>query len=669
MREHWGELLHVLLPLLDQVVRTGEAFWAHDHPFPLSRHGFVERTYFDISYDPVPLGSGLVGGVLCLVTETTGRVLSQRRMRTLSELGVGAVTVQQADEIAREVATVLARNPDDVPFAQLYLGEAGALRRVASTLADAGAGPELITPGGGSTAGTAAAEVLATGKPLSVPAAGFTGPPVRPEKTPESEPEIEIALVLPITSGSEVVGVLVAGVHPMYRLPGAYREFYDVLATTVSASVANAMSHEQERRRAAALAELDRAKTEFFSNVSHEFRTPLTLIAGPTEDALADQADPLSPGQRRRLEIVRRNAGRLRRLVDDLLDVARIEAGRLQADTVALDLAQTTRGIAESFAPAVERAGLRMRIDCPPLEHTVVVDPDMWEKILLNLLSNALKYTHEGQISVQLRALGDQVELTVTDTGIGIPADQLPLLFQRFHRVRGAAGRSHEGTGIGLALVHELIRLHDGEVAVDSRPGRGSTFTVRLPCGGTAITVGAPKRTSMVPRYLDEVMQWSGRPGAQVELSDLTAAESDDRMPRATVLIVEDNADLRAFLTTLLASCYTVIGTADGRAALTAIARHRPDLVLTEVTMPELDGFELLAALRGDPQTAAIPVILLSARAGADAAVEGLTAGADDYLVKPFSAQNLLARVRSNLELARLRNHESAWRIALVNAV
>lgn len=679
VREVWGsELQHVLLPLLAQVVNSGEAFWAHDHPFPLNRQGFVEETYFDISYDPVPWQDGRVGGVLCLVTETTDRVLSRRRLRTLSELGAATAGAQQTDEVAHEVVGVLLGNPDDVPFAQVYLRDAGTLRRAASTLGEPASGPLVIRPDDGTPAGKVTAEVLGTGKPVPAPAAAFVGSAFIGSG---ALPGIEVALALPITIGGAVDGVLVAAVNPRYPLPGAYRDFYDVLSTSVSASVANAQAHQRERGQVAALEELDRAKTEFFANVSHEVRTPLTLISGPAEDALADLVEPLPAGQRNRLEIMRRNARRLRRLVDDMLDFARIEAGRLLADTVELDLAELTRDIVDSFAPAIERAGLRVQIDCPPLARTAFVDPDMWEKILLNLLSNALKYTHDGQITVALhpqgdqaqvdQTRGDQVELTVTDTGVGIPAEQLPLLFQRFHRVRSSVGRSHEGAGIGLTLVHELVRLHGGEVTADSCEGQGSTFTVRLPFGRAATVLGAPKRTSMVGLYLDEALQWTEQPtAAALEEAAQAAFRVSSRAPTGTcVLVAEDNADMRAYLTALLEPHYTVVNTADGQAALQAVQRTRPDVVLADVMMPVLDGFGLLAQLRGDPLTAAIPVILLSALAGEEAAIEGLAAGANDYLVKPFSAPELLARVRSNLELGRLRSHESAWRVALLNAL
>jgi PAS domain S-box-containing protein len=415
-----------------------------------------------------------------------------------------------------------------------------------------------------------------------------------------------------------------------------------------------------QRRRVAELAELDRAKTRFFTGVSHELRTPLALIAGPAQDSLLDTDNPLPPVQRSRLELIHRNTGRLRRLVDTLLDFARIEDGGLRPNLVALDLGEVTRGIAESFVPAVRRARLTMSVDCVALGRPMLLDLDMWEKIVLNLLSNAVKFTFDGGIEIGLRMVGDDAYLRVRDSGVGIPADELPLLFQRFHQVQGVAGRSHEGSGIGLALVRELVELHDGDIDVASEVGEGTTFTVRIPARHADGDPTQVARPSVVEPYVDEALQWS--PAA--EDADPPAVPGAD-----VVLIAEDNTDLRQYLAGLLTPLYRVVLAADGEAALEQARRLRPDLVLTDVMMPRLDGFGLLRALRGDVTTVGIPVIFLSARAGQEAAIEGLDAGADDYLVKPFSSADLLARVRSNLDLARLRNHESAWRTALVNAM
>src|SRR6185312_8479026 len=274
----------------------------------------------------------------------------------------------------------------------------------------------------------------------------------------------------------------VAAVRPRLRLDDLYRSFFELAAAQIATSIANARAYEEERRRAEALAEIDRAKTAFFSNVSHEFRTPLSLMLGPLEEALAAPAETL-PERRDDLALVHRNGLRLLRLVNTLLDFSRIEAGRVQASYTPVDLASLTTELASVFRSATARAGLALEIDCPPLAEPVWVDQDMWEKIVLNLLSNAFKFTLEGGITVRLRQDGRRVRLAVEDTGTGIPAQELPRLFDRFHRVEGARGRTHEGTGIGLALVQELVKLHGGEARAGSVLGQGSTFTVTLPLG------------------------------------------------------------------------------------------------------------------------------------------------------------------------------------------
>ncbi|OLR94730.1 hypothetical protein BJP25_11120 [Actinokineospora bangkokensis] len=650
-RENWGELWEVLEPLLDRVLRTGRSFWAKDHPFPIERHGFLEQTYFDVSYDPVFVdGAGpadvVVGGVLCLVTETTGRVLGERRMRTLGKLGGALAGLDDLDRVARVAAATLGDNPDDVPHAVVYLTAGG------GPLRPAGAAGVRAEPRPVDLAGTdAEAEVLRTvvtdGEAAWLPSRA-------------GDPR---ALALPLTSTAGVLGVLVTGVNPMLDLSGGYREFLDLVAAAVSGALANAAAHGAERRRAEALAELDRAKTELFTNISHELRTPLTLIAGPAEDALADVDEPLPAAQRERVELVRRNAARLGRMVDNILDFTRIESGALRPERSGTDLAGFTAAIADVFRPAVERAGLRLVVDAPALPAEVSVDRDMWQRIVLNLLSNALKFTLQGTVAVRVADDGDRARLSVEDTGLGIPAADLPKLFDRFHRVREPAARSREGTGIGLALVAELVGLHGGEISVRSEPGVGSTFTVLLPYGDAPTAPGPGAREAVAEAYLDEALGWSEDPAAPLPRTDPRSTRG------AQVLVVEDNADLRGFLGRLLGRHWDARVAASGDEALAEVRRSAPDLVLSDVLMPGLDGFELLAELRGNPATKHIPVILLSARAGEEAAIEGLAAGADDYLVKPFSAQELVARVRSNLELARLRTRQAAWRAALVESL
>ncbi|MDP9365267.1 MAG: ATP-binding protein, partial [Chloroflexota bacterium] len=497
---------------------------------------------------------------------------------------------------------------------------------------------------------------------------------------PWGEP-VRHALAMPIASSGQTapLGVLVAGVSPNRALDEGYRSFYELLAGQVSVAIRNAGAFEEVRERAATLAELDRAKTAFFSNVSHEFRTPITLLLGPIEEGLADAELPLPPPHRERLLVAHRNALRLLKLVNALLDFSRVEAGRLDATFAPTDLARLTADVASTFRSAVEQAGLRLVVDCPPLPTPVAVDRDLWETIVLNLLSNAFKHTFVGEIAVSLRPAGDRVELEVRDTGVGIPPEELPRLFDRFHRVPNARARTHEGAGIGLALVQELARRHGGDVRVESVLGRGTGFFVTVPVGdgvilgdgaearaerGDAGTVSA--RASAAAAFAEEALRWlpDGDPLDPDERSsphegDVRASvptpDSPVPAPAARILLADDNADMRHYVARLLRRRYEVEAVADGATALAAARARPPDLVLADVMMPNLDGYGLLRALRADPRTSAVPVVLLSARAGEEARIEGLEAGADDYLLKPFSARELLARVGTRIELTRLR--------------
>lgn len=475
--------------------------------------------------------------------------------------------------------------------------------------------------------------------------------------------------------------LLVTAISPRKALEADYRTFLNLVAQQVATSFAEARAYEEERMRAQALAALDRAKTAFFSDISHEFRTPLTLMLGPLEELLAGTVGFRCGRARRTGTCVHRNAVRLLKLVNTLLDFARIEAGRVQAVYEPTDVAHLTAELVSVFRSTIERAGLRLRVECAPLPEPAYVDREMWEKIVFNLLSNAFKFTFTGEIAVRVQAYEDRVELSVRDTGTGIPAAELPHLFERFYRVRGARGRTQEGTGIGLALVHELVKLHGGVLRADSIEGQGSTFTIAVPRGSAhlpADRISAPRTLASTALgampYVQEARHWLPEPeqpagfntmvGAADSLPPLPfpqRAPQSGRVSGARVLVADDNADMRAYLTRLLQDSYEVDTIPDGDTALAAVRQALPDLVLADVMMPGRDGFELLRALRADPRTKTIPVLLLSARAGEEARVEGLEAGADDYIVKPFSARELLARMAAHLELSRLR-HEATRR-------
>jgi PAS domain S-box-containing protein len=640
---------HVLGPMLRGVLEGGEATWSVDQPLRLNRRGSVEESFFTYSYSPIPDGDG-IGGVLLVTSETTERVLAERRLRTLSELAAETARARSADEVCARAAGVLAGNLSDLPFSLLFLAEGDGTWRLGASAG--GGAPDPSRWPLGEVAGSQQAvlvEDVASRLPVGETAAAHA------------------ALVLPIGPAERraPAGCLVAGVGDFRRLDEAYRGFLGLVAGQIGTAIAGVRALEQERRRAEALAELDAAKTSFFANVSHEFRTPLTLLLAPLEDTLAQAGSALAPADRERLTVAHHNALRLLKLVNMLLEFSRIEAGGVRAVCEPTDLAAFTAELASMFRSAVERAGMRLTVDCPTLSQAACVDREMWEKIVLNLLSNAFKFTHAGEIAVTLRQAGPEAILSVRDTGVGIPEEELPRLFERFHQVQGVRGRALEGTGIGLALVAELVKLHGGSIRAESTPGRGSTFVVSVPLASAAgaaeaDTGGAAVRPipAGAGTYVAEATRWL--PGLAAEDAQPTA--SPDRREgeaaaglRPRVLVADDNADMRQYLARLLRGRYEVEEVDDGQAALAAARRRPPDLVLADVMMPELDGFALLRELRAGPQTGAVPVVLLSARAGEEARVEGLGAGADDYLVKPFSARELLARVGAHLEMARVR--------------
>jgi signal transduction histidine kinase len=680
VRETWSEVWDdQLKPLCESVRNTGVAVFAEDQLNPLLRFGYLEETYFTNCYSPIRDETDKIGGVLATTTETTQQVIGQRRLTMLRELATavsGAKTRLSAYLTAAD-----ALDPYDIPFALFYQVSGNLAERVALSglPANSAAAPREIDLTDRSSCWSLG-DVLQSRESLLITDVvdRFGSLPVEPwGESPHS------AFILPILSSNkeQVECLLVAGISPRLEFNAKYRSFLELVAQQVESSIATAHSYEQERQRAEALAELDRAKTEFFSNVSHEFRTPLTLMLGPAEDALTDRDDPLSPNQRQRIEVMQRNGLRLLKLVNTLLDFSRIESDRTSAVYEPTDLATFTAELASVFRACIEKANLRLVVDCPPLPDPVYVDREMWEKIVLNLISNAFKFTFTGAITVRLHQVGDWVELAIQDTGIGVPAAEIPRLFERFHRVKGAQGRTFEGSGIGLSLCEELVKLHGGTVKVSSVEGEGSCFSVFIPTGCAhlpAQQIGSTRTMTSTALgtspYVEEALQWlpeesrgsRGSRWSEEPLNGNSLSPSASSAPSASpacVLLVDDNADMRDYLKRLLSQRAQVETAANGAIALNLIQQQLPDLVLSDVMMPEMDGFQLLEALRADPATKSIPIILLSARAGEEATIEGLEAGADDYLIKPFSARELVARVETQLQMSRLRQEQSANRL------
>ena len=750
-REVWPEIWNDIGPEFERVFATGEGIFHSDELLAMQRFGYTEECFFDYTFNPIQGEGGGIDGVLNIVSETTYRVLNDRRARLLREVASKTGAAKTVEDACTLMEAVFKSAPADMPFWLLYLvnpdgkqarfcagteftlGNPHLDNHVAPAVIDLDAinlevvnldaiNPEAVKLNAkNSSDAWSIARVVQAARPEElhdVPTRFGTLP-----GSPWSEPPQE-AMVLPIaTSGhSKVLGVLVAVANPRRRLDDNYRDFFTQIAGQIATAIANARSYEEERQRAEQLAELDRAKTVFFSNISHEFRTPLTLMLGPIEDALQQTPDA---EQRDRLELVHRNALRLQKLVNTLLDFSRIEAGRIEAIYEPTDLALLTRDLAGIFRSAIERAGVRFCVDCPPLPEPIYVDREMWEKIVLNLLSNAFKFTFEGEIRISLR-LGERMRgqadetasvhhpippsphhsttsdlpvplviLEVQDTGIGIPAEELPHIFERFHRVQGARGRTYEGSGIGLSLVQELVRLHGGSIGVSSMVNQGTRFTISIPTGYAHlpsdrlqqdnaqrmnITRTLTSTATGATPYIEEALRWiperaevKDQPDQPLGNTRQGTEAEPDRLPfpscrlafGARILLADDNADMRDYLNRLLSQHYEVQVVGDGVAALAAIRQQMPDLLLTDVMMPEMDGFELLRSLRSNSKTQDLPIILLSARAGEEARIEGLEAGADDYLTKPFSARELLARVEASLKLSQLRQESAQKEQAL----
>src|SRR5581483_10205472 len=479
----WREIWPDIGPRLRMALQKNEGTYDESLLLIMERYGYPEETYYTFSYSPVPGDHGGVGGIICANTDDTQRIIGERQLKLLRTLAAATADARTITDACRLSAKSLEHNPYDLPFAMIYLLDH---EKQAVYLAGT-SGIEKDHPAVPATVALHAhsiwpfADVISSRKAcvISDLEKVFDDLPMGAWKRPPQQ-----AVAVPIAPSGQTgkAGVLIVGLNPFRLFDEGYQGFINLVAGRIAASLANAQAYEQERQRAEALAEIDRAKTLFFSNVSHEFRTPLTLMLGPIEDTLAEK-NTLSQEQYERMEILHRNSLRLLKLVNTLLDFSRIEAGRVRATYEPTDLAALTADLTSNFRAAIERAGMQLLVDCPALTEPVYVDHEMWEKIILNLLSNAFKYTLKGKITVTLRQKSGAVELAVQDTGVGIPAEELPHMFERFHRVKGTEGRTYEGTGIGLSLVQELVKLHGGTIDVKSTVGKGSTFTISIPLG------------------------------------------------------------------------------------------------------------------------------------------------------------------------------------------
>jgi signal transduction histidine kinase len=670
----WPEIWDVVEPRVEFAMRQDEGTYDEAFFLIMHRKGYPEEVYATFSYSPIADDHGKFGGILCPVTEETERIIGERHLALLRELAARTADARTVKDACTLAADALGTNPSDLPFSLIYIIDPQ--KRTASLAGLSGLNPghafapESVQLDGASPWPFQTALEDRRAWPVSGLSARSADLPAFREQH-----RVTQAACMSISGSGETAaaGFLVAGLNPLRPLDSNYRRFLDLVTAGISEAINNGKAYEAERKRAEALAEIDRAKTAFFSNVSHEFRTPLTLMLGPLEDELRE-----NPNASERLKIAHRNCLRLLKLVNALLDFARIEAGRAKALYEPTDLGPVTADLASHFRSAIERAGLEFKVECSPIDEPAYVDREMWEKIVLNLLSNAFKFTFAGSITLRLQAADGRIDLIVSDTGIGIPEKELPHIFERFHRVQASQGRSYEGTGIGLALVQELTQLHGGTITVESTHGKGSAFQVSIPLGKEHLPpeqVGGSRELASTAiradAFVQEALRWLPENADFDEASSPAGDSEVERGPKEVggrterILVVDDNADMRDHLRRLLGDDYEVSTASNGEEAFERAVTETPDLVLADVMMPKMDGFGLLRGLRSDGRTKSIPVILLSARAGEEARSEGINAGADDYLVKPFSARELLARISARVKQGRLRKADEALRGSL----
>jgi PAS domain S-box-containing protein len=643
----WPEIWEIIGPMLYGVYDEGLSTWSENQLLLLERKGYAEECYFTFSYSPIYVENGGVGGVFCAVTETTRTVQNERQSATSQDLNNLQTSNKQLNDVFSAASKALEKNDKDFPCSFIHKIE------------NDGAS---VTP----------FEILKTKKiknaailEKNVLEAFCVNKMVLAETNskwknfPKGAWDImpKHFLSVPIygLTKTNPIAVLSTTLNPYREFDNDYRNFIQLVANQISTEVSNVLAIEEERKRTEALAEIDKAKTLFFTNISHEFRTPLTLMLGSLEELLNKKDDRLLSRNTERIETAHRNAMRLLRLVNTLLDFSRIEAGRVNAQFEITDITSFTANIASNFRSVVEAAGLAFNIRCDSFIQPVYIDKEMWEKIVLNLLSNAFKYTLKGSITVSIAVEGKNVVLKISDTGVGIPENELPKIFQRFHRSQKTVGRSYEGTGIGLALVNELVKLHEGQIYVTSKEDYGTEFTVTIPIGKNHLPASqimqkeSDFRSLLSDTFIDEATTLIEKPfGNQIEIKGTNSP---------TILIVDDNTDMRSYIKSLLHDKYNVTTSNNGADALKLMKASLPDLILSDIMMPVMDGIQLLKAVKENPVTQNIPVILLSARAGEESKIEGYETGADDYLIKPFSTKELIARVASQIKIKKTRFH------------
>ncbi|PVF95897.1 hypothetical protein CPB86DRAFT_737923 [Serendipita vermifera] len=711
--EAWGEIWDTLGPALTVCMKGIPVFKQDDLLFMdrlESETQRLEETYHTWSWVPILGQDGKFAGIFNTTVETSSKVIAERRMSTLQTLGNRASTAPNRESFCQATLSSLEENDKDIPFALLYLmdseshtgeasqriGEVGygvtqiclRLRGVIGVPDKNPYAPETFSftfSPLGTTSSTSSLERFCWPFEQATHERTFVPFPVLPEVAKSFERRswgdpTTHAVIMPLSSDldSKPLGFLIMGLNTRRNFDADYRSWISLLKSALDSYLTGSIAREEEVKRANYLAELDAAKTALFSNASHELRTPLTLIAGPVNDIINITTDPLI---RSKLSTASRNIDRLTRLVDSLMDFSRLEAGKVEGRYIPVQFGSFVAERARVFQPIIEKGSLKFNIIYDEEEtRQLFIDVDYMEKIIFNVIGNAFKYTMEGGIEVEVVYTDKDASLIVRDTGVGIPETDLPRIWERFHRVE-ATSRSHEGTGIGLSLTKQFVELHGGRISVKSvvptlhSTDHGSEFKATFPLGKDHLPAARcfedicfPQKKNYARGIVAEAARWAlpGHPTPSTDSEEFSSGSDPQRMADLAlessdlILLADDNQDMLEYIRDIFSKYCRVKTASNGRIALELARKHSPHLIISDVMMPALDGFGLVNSIKEDPMLESTPIILLSARAADANRAEGMLSGADDYVSKPFSSRELLARASFHIQLGKRRREMEA---------
>ena len=624
----WREVWDVAGPLLKGVYRTGETFLGELLLLEMNRMVPREETYFQVSYAPIFVPNGEVGGLFAICPDITSRVVSERRLRTLIDLGAHALEAKSEEDGCRIAATSLLSNQADVPFSLIYLKEPDAdrLRLIATTGFKARNSwtPEVVelAAEGDSVWLLRSAMESRSAQLMGNIQARFGALPGGPwQESPDS------ALVLPLggTEQAEPAAVLVAGLSPHRLFDGPYRSFLETIAGHIGNAIASGRMREVELRRIEELSKLDRAKDEFLATLSHELRSPLQALSGWIDVLRREGAD--ANQRKHALDAIDRSLRAETNLVQDLIEVSWLLAGKAEIEKTPVNLAEVIADAAEEVQPLTKEKGIALALEVPT--HAFVIgDRNRLTQVMRNLLSNAIKFTWpSGHIEVTCRAVEQSLVVQVRDDGEGISEEFLSLIFSRFSQANTRRTRHHSGLGLGLAIVRHFVELHGGEVqAASLGVGHGSTFTLRFPLAPTGIIAEAS-------------------PSAEKAVHDDSSELNGFR-----ILLVEDNPDVREVLLLMLEQAGAeVITAALATEAFNAFKSNRPDVIISDLGMPDEDGYSLMGRIRsveGDAESPT-PAIALSGYASSADRARSVAAGFHAHIAKPVDFALLVVEIRN----------------------